>query len=200
VDKQHITGLILAGGRGSRMDGVDKGLQSLGGSTLVTQVMARLRPQVGTVMISANRHLEQYGRFGVPVWPDDLDRFGEYAGPLVGLHAGLSHCHTPYLACVPCDTPALPSDLLARLAQALEVHQAELAVADTGIGAERSVHRVCALMKTDVLDKLDSFLLSGKAKVGAWHGTLNTIEVDFSDEAAFYNINTLQELRPIQSR
>jgi molybdopterin-guanine dinucleotide biosynthesis protein A len=195
ADAQHITGLILAGGRGSRMEGVDKGLQNFGDSTLVAQVLARLQPQVSSVMINANRNLEQYRRFGVPVWQDDMEHFGEYAGPLAGLHAGLSHCNTPYLACVPCDTPSLPTDLVARLAQALQAHQADLAVAAANNGNQRNVHRVCALMKTEVLGRLERFLLDGNSKVGAWQAKLKTIEVDFDDDAAFSNINTLQELR-----
>jgi len=118
----QITGLVLAGGRGSRMGGVDKGLQHYKGRPLVQHVLDRLGPQVGGLMINANRHLDAYAAFGVPVWPDTL---ADYPGPL----AGLAHCPTPDLASVPCDSPLFPTDLVARLAAALAADAAQIAVA-----------------------------------------------------------------------
>ena len=102
IDPQHITGLVLAGGRGSRMGGVDKGLQLHHGVPLALHALRRLAPQVGPAMLNANRNVEAYAAFGAPVWPDTPPN---YAGPLAGFVAGLSHCHTPYLVTVPCDSP-----------------------------------------------------------------------------------------------
>ena len=117
IAREQITGLVLAGGRGSRMGGVDKGLQSYHGVPLALHALLRLAPQVGSAMINANRNLAAYESFGVPVWPDALP---DFAGPLAGFLAGLEHCETPYLVTLPCDSPLFPEDLVARLAQALE--------------------------------------------------------------------------------
>ncbi|MDH4289863.1 MAG: molybdenum cofactor guanylyltransferase, partial [Aquincola sp.] len=103
-----ITGLVLAGGRGSRMGGVDKGLQNHRGLPLAMQALLRLQPQVGHLMVNANRNLGAYEAFGAPVWPDPIEG---YAGPLVGFLAGLEHCETPWLVTVPCDTPDFPTEL-----------------------------------------------------------------------------------------
>ena len=127
-NQEHITGLILAGGRGSRMGHVDKGLQPFRGQTMAQHVLARLEPQVSTVAINANQHLDTYASFGAPVWPDDLEGF---AGPLAGLETGLRRCATPLLASVPCDSPFVPLDLVARLQQALHAVGADLALAET---------------------------------------------------------------------
>ena len=126
IDRQDITGLVLAGGRGSRMGGVDKGLQKHQGMPLAMHAMLRLAPQVGHVMINANRNLGAYESMGVPVWPDAL---ADYPGPLAGFLAGLEHCETPYLVTVPCDSPLFPEDLVDRLAQALAERDAEIAMA-----------------------------------------------------------------------
>ena len=124
--RDDMTGLILAGGRGSRMGGVDKGLQNHRGVPLALHALLRLGPQVGHAMINANRNLGAYESFGVPVWPDPVE---DFAGPLAGFLAGLEHCETPLLLTVPCDTPNFPEDLAARLASALAAEQAELASA-----------------------------------------------------------------------
>ena len=133
--KQQITGLILAGGEGRRMGGIDKGLQELDGCPLVQWVLDRLAPQVGEVFISANRNLARYGEFGHPVLPDRLDGF---AGPLAGLQEGLAQATTPLLVTAPCDSPFLPDDLVMRLYAALVAQQAELAVARAGGRAHRA--------------------------------------------------------------
>ena len=117
IAPEDITGLVLAGGRGSRMGGVDKGLQNHHGVPLALHALLRLAPQVGLTMINANRNLAAYESMGVPVWPDAL---ADFAGPLAGFLAGLEHCDTPYLVTVPCDSPRFPEDLVARLASALE--------------------------------------------------------------------------------
>lgn len=132
MNRADITGLILAGGRGSRMGNVNKGLQPFRGEPMVRHVLTRLAPQVGPLLINANRNLDAYAAFGVPVHPD---RLPDFAGPLAGLQTGLSHCDTTYLVTAPCDSPFLPDDLVARLGDALEAASADLAVAVTGDGA-----------------------------------------------------------------
>ncbi|HZR68384.1 MAG TPA: molybdenum cofactor guanylyltransferase MobA [Burkholderiales bacterium] len=184
-----ITGLILAGGRGSRMGGVDKGLQVLRGKPMIEWVLARFAPQVDEVLINANQNVERYARLGPRVVPDDI---GGYAGPLAGLHAGLQVAAHPLVATCPCDSPFLPPDLVARLRAALERDGADLAVAKTG----EQPHPVFSLVRRDALPGLARFLESGGRKIDAWYSGLKTVEVRFDDEAeAFSNINTREELR-----
>jgi molybdopterin-guanine dinucleotide biosynthesis protein A len=192
IDTNKITGLILAGGRGSRMGGVDKGLQTFRGAPMVLHVIMRLSPQVSGLMINANQNIGAYEGFGLPVWPDQLSGF---EGPLAGLQTGLSHCETDYLVTAPCDSPFLPEDLVERLGDALIAQNAELAVAVTGGADARQRHPVFCLMKASVLPHLTLFLQGGGRKIDAWYKSLNHTEVDFADEAAFRNINTLEELR-----
>jgi molybdopterin-guanine dinucleotide biosynthesis protein A len=183
-----VTGLILAGGKGSRMGGVDKGLQAFRGKRLVDHVYERFAPQVGGVIINANQNHEEYKTFGVRVVSDAI---GGFAGPLAGLHAGLSISKRPFLASVPCDSPFLPADLIERLYQRIDETGAELAVAKTG----EQPHPVFSLMRRGVLDHLAEFLKGGGRKIDAWYATLNVVEVAFDDEAdAFSNFNTLEEL------
>jgi molybdopterin-guanine dinucleotide biosynthesis protein A len=183
-----VTGLILAGGKGSRMGGVDKGLQAFRGRRLIDHVYERLAPQVGGVIINANQNQDAYRTFGVRVVSDAI---GGFAGPLAGFHAGLSVSKRPFLASVPCDSPFLPEDLIARLFARIDETGAELAVAKTG----DQPHPVFSLMRRGVLDHLSDFLKEGGRKIDAWYATLNVVEVAFDDEAeAFSNINTLEEL------
>jgi molybdenum cofactor guanylyltransferase len=187
MDPEQITGLILAGGRGSRMGGVDKGLQNYRGLPLAMHALLRLSPQVGQVMINANRNLGAYESFGAPVWPDALP---DFSGPLAGFLAGLDHCETPYLVTVPCDTPLFPTDLVARLSSALEAQGAEIAMARTGA----QVQPVFTLMKTSLLESLVRFTEGGGRKIDRWTAQHHTVEVDFDDESAFANANTQDEL------
>jgi len=183
-----VTGVILAGGMGRRMGGVDKGLVALDGKPMVEHVLARLAPQVDAVLINANQNLERYARLGVPVVPDAIPGF---AGPLAGLHAGLAAATTEFVATVPCDSPFLPHDLVARLMADLVAHRAELAVARTF----DQPHPVFALVRRRVFAHLASFLDGGGRKIDAWYATLATVETAFDDEAdAFRNINTGAEL------
>jgi molybdenum cofactor guanylyltransferase len=183
-----VTGLILAGGKGSRMGGVDKGLQAFRGKRLVDHVYERLAPQVGGIVINANQNQEAYRTLGVRVVSDAI---GGFAGPLAGMHAGLSVSKRPFLASVPCDSPFLPEDLIARLYARLDETGAELAVAKTG----EQPHPVFSLMRRGVLDHLGDFLKGGGRKIDAWYASLFVVEVAFDDEAdAFSNINTLEEL------
>lgn len=190
-NKQQITGLILAGGRGSRMGGVDKGLQPLDGLPLVAHVIQRLAPQVGQLMINANQNLPTYQKFSFPVIQDEVS---DFPGPLAGVQAGLHRCTTPYLLTVPCDGPFLPTDLVARLGTALESEDADVAIAVTGEGESQQMQPVYCLMKTALLPQVEGYLQSGKRRVDGWFAPLKVAKVHFDDEAAFRNINTLEEL------
>ncbi|HXE37140.1 MAG TPA: molybdenum cofactor guanylyltransferase MobA [Azonexus sp.] len=183
-----ITGVILAGGLGRRMGGIDKGLQELRGQPLVHWVVERLAPQVDELLINANQNGERYAAFGHRVVPDQIP---DFAGPLAGLHAALSAATHPLVATAPCDSPFLPADLIARLFAALTAAQADLAVARTF----DQPHPVFCLCKREVLPHLTEFLAGGGRKIDRWYSTLNIVEVAFDDEAdAFENINTREEL------
>jgi molybdopterin-guanine dinucleotide biosynthesis protein A len=184
---EQVTGIILAGGQGRRMGGVDKGLQLLHGRPMIAAVLARLAPQVSEILINANQNLDAYAKFGHRVVPDAI---GGFAGPLAGLHACLGEARHELVMTVPCDSPFLPLDLLARLRKHLGEN--DLAVAKTGSQA----HPVFSLVRASVHDHLSKFLSSGGRKIDAWYSTLEVVEVDFDDEAeAFRNINTLEELK-----
>jgi molybdopterin-guanine dinucleotide biosynthesis protein A len=181
-----VSGIVLAGGQGRRMGGVDKGLQMLRGRPMVAWVLERLAPQVSEIIVNANQNLEAYARFGHRVVPDAI---GGFAGPLAGLHAGLSAASHALAVTVPCDSPFLPLDLVARLRAALGAN--DLAVART----LDQPHPVFSLVRRSVLDHLSRFLEGGGRKIDAWYATLKVIEVPFDDEAdAFRNINTREEL------
>jgi molybdopterin-guanine dinucleotide biosynthesis protein A len=188
VVREKITGVVLAGGQGSRMGGVDKGLVPLRGRPMVDWVLERLRPQVDALIINANQNAERYAAFGHPVFPDDIAGF---AGPLAGLHAALARAEHPLVATVPCDSPFLPTDLVARLYAALAEHGAELAVARTFA----QPHPVFCLCRREVLPHLTAFLAEGGRKIDRWYATLRVVDVRFDDqEDAFRNINTRDEL------
>jgi molybdopterin-guanine dinucleotide biosynthesis protein A len=181
-----VTGIVLAGGQGRRMGGVDKGLQLLRGRPMVEHVLARLAPQVAEILINANQNLEAYGRFGHRVVADAI---GGFAGPLAGLQAGLAEASHALVVTVPCDSPFLPLDLVSRLQEALK--QNDLAVAKTG----EQAHPVFSLARASVREHLARFLAAGGRKIDAWYSTLKVVEVAFDDEAdAFRNINTREEL------
>ncbi|MGD9951775.1 MAG: molybdenum cofactor guanylyltransferase MobA [Burkholderiales bacterium] len=182
-----VSGIVLAGGQGRRMGGVDKGLQPLRGKPMVAWVLERLAPQVDEIVVNANQNLEAYARFGHRVVPDAI---GGFAGPLAGLHAGLAAVRHPLAVTVPCDSPFLPADLVARLRAALGGH--DLAVAKTGDQA----HPVFSLVRRAVHAHLAEFLAQGGRKIDAWYASLKVVEVSFDDEAeAFRNINTREELK-----
>lgn len=181
-----ISGIVLAGGLGRRMGGVDKGLQELRGKAMVQWVLERLAPQVDDIVINANQNLERYRGFGRCVVPDEI---GGFAGPLAGLHAGLKAIRHPLAVTAPCDSPFLPVDLVARLARHLE--DKDLAVAKTG----DQPHPVFALVRRQCRESLEAFLAQGGRKIDAWYASLKVVEVSFDDEAgAFRNINTPEEL------
>jgi molybdopterin-guanine dinucleotide biosynthesis protein A len=190
----RITGVILAGGRGQRMGGVDKGLQRFNGKPLAQWTLERLHPQVDTLLVSANRTLEAYRAFGFAVVTDATP---DFAGPLAGVQAALSAMKTPLLLTTPCDSPYLPDDLAARLLQGLQAAQADLAVAQTPDGMQRAF----CLMRGTVLPSLTAYLQSGGRKVGDWQEQQKFCSVSFTDQAdAFRNINTLAELSALQAR
>jgi molybdenum cofactor guanylyltransferase len=173
------------------MGSVDKGLVLLHGRSMVRHVLDRFAPQVDDVLINANQHLDQYAALGFRVIPDSIE---DFAGPLAGLHVGLTHATQPLVATVPCDSPFLPADLVARLLGALQNMDAELAVARTF----DQPHPVFALVRRSVLPHLTRFLEGGGRKIDAWYATLKTVEVAFDDKAdAFRNINTLAELQQL---
>lgn len=192
IEIERITGLVLAGGRGTRMGNVDKGLQVFRGAPMALHVILRLTPQVGTLIINANQNIGPYEGFGVPVLPDQI---GGFAGPLAGLQTGLSFCETDFLVTAPCDSPFLPHDLVERLGAALTESDADLAVAVTGAGHGLQSHPVFCLMKTALLPHLNLFLQQGQRKIDAWYASLHVVQVHFPDETAFRNINTLDDLR-----
>jgi len=196
IARDEITGLILAGGRGARMGGVDKGLQNHLGSPLALHALLRLGPQVGQIMINANRNLGAYESMGVPVWPDTLP---DYAGPLAGFLTGLERCETQYLVTVPCDSPRFPLDLVERLADGLESQQAEIALAATREGDSTQVHPVFCLMKTTLMESLVRFTHGGQRKIDRWTAQHRCVEVVFADAAAFTNANTASELQQLQT-
>ena len=195
IDTSDITGLVLAGGRGSRMGGSDKGLQTHRGMPLAMHALLRLAPQVGETMINANRNLGAYESMGAPVWPDALP---DYPGPLAGFLTGLEHCTTPYLATVPCDSPLFPDDLVARLAAGLTVDDAEVAIAATIEDCELRLQPVFCLMRASVLESLVRFTASGRRKIDVWTATLRNVAVTFDNAQAFVNANTAAELQALQ--
>jgi molybdopterin-guanine dinucleotide biosynthesis protein A len=183
-----ITGVILAGGQGRRMGGVDKGLQLLRGRPLLEWALERFAPQVDEILINANQNVERYQRFGHRVI---CDRIAGFAGPLAGLQCALLSASHPLVATVPCDSPFLPADLVARLEAGLRAGQAQLAVARTGT----QPHPVFCLCDRGVLEHLTAFLEAGGRKIDAWYASLRVAEVAFDDQAqAFSNINTIAEL------
>ena len=195
IDKSEITGIVLAGGRGTRMGGVDKGLQTHRGMPLAMHALLRLAPQVGEVMINANRNLGAYESMGVPVWPDALP---DYPGPLAGFLTGLERCETPFLATVPCDSPLFPDDLVQRLASPFDGDPTiEIAMAATREDGELKSQPVFCLMRSEVMESLLRFTQGGQRKIDRWTASHRTQLVAFDDAAAFSNANTPDELQAL---
>ncbi|RKZ61477.1 MAG: molybdenum cofactor guanylyltransferase MobA [Candidatus Parabeggiatoa sp. nov. 2] len=188
IDKTHLTGVILAGGRATRMGGQDKGLVSLNGKCMVEYVIAALRPQVGQLLISANRNQEQYAQLGnCPVL---ADTFGHLDGPLAGMATALAKAQTDYVLFVPCDAPLLSSQLAERLYTHLTQVNASVSVADDG----SRLHPVFSLLKRSLLAELLAFLKTGERSVHRFLGRHPLARADFSDVPdTFLNINTPEE-------
>ena len=197
ITPTDITGLILCGGRGSRMGGVDKGLQPYQGMPLAMHALMRLAPQVGEMMINANRNLAAYESMGLPVWPDLV---ADHPGPLAGWLAGLERCETRYMLTVPCDTPGFPADLVARLSEALAREGAEIAMAATLEDGRVQVQPVFCLVDAMLLESLAAYLKSGERKIDRWTAQHRCATVVFDDADAFFNANTLAELQALERR
>ena len=175
------------------MGGVDKGLKVLRGRPMVAWVIERFARQVEEVLINANQNLETYSALGYRVIPDTITGF---AGPLAGLHRGLSEARHELVATAPCDSPFLPTDLIQRLRGALDATSSVIAVAKTGT----QLHPVFCLCRKSVLPGLTQFLEGGGRKIDAWYASLKVVEVSFDDQAAaFSNINTEEELRAFEA-
>lgn len=204
IGASGITGLVLAGGRGTRMGGVDKGLQNFRGTPLALNALMRLQMQegglMGDFMVNANRNLAAYEAFGHPVWPDTL---ADYAGPLAGFMTGLAHCETPWLMTVPCDTPLFPVDLVQRLASAFENETTEIAMAAAREeNGQLRRQPVFCLLRADLLDSLVAFTQAGGRKIDRWTDQHRTVVIPFDrsgdDPQAFFNANTLAELQSLE--
>lgn len=204
-----ITAVVLAGGRGSRMGGVDKGLQNFRGMPLVMHALMRLQMQegalIGESMVNANRNLSAYESMGVSVWPDASPE--EFSGPLAGFLTGLERCESPYLLTVPCDTPLFPLDLAQRLMHALEEQEADIAVASAPETDESALTKlrpqpVFCLLKSELMESLMAFMQGGGRKIDAWTAQHRVVHVAFDtqsdDPKAFANVNTLQELHALE--
>ena len=206
ISARDVTGLVLAGGRGTRMGGVDKGLQLFEGTPLALHALRRLQQQVAGAAVNANRNLAAYEAFDAPVWPDGL---ADYPGPLAGFLSGLSHCPTPWLLTVPCDTPRFPEDLAKRMVDALtDSGDAEIAIAAApeadrhGAVALRAQPVFC-LLPTALLGSLSLFVGQGGRKIDEWTAQHRCVQVAFDrpgdDPVAFANANTLAELKALEA-
>ncbi|MBB3331050.1 molybdopterin-guanine dinucleotide biosynthesis protein A [Halomonas campaniensis] len=191
ITQDELTGMILAGGQGRRMGGRDKGLVTFAGRPLVAHVRQRLEGRVREVLINANRHLDDYRPLADRVI---VDAETGYQGPLMGIYSGLRAATTPWLLVVPCDTPALPADLVERLVAGLG--DGDIAVADDG---ER-LHPVVALIRTSLADDLAAALAAGERKIDRWYARHAWRRVDVSDcPEAFANLNTDDEKRRLET-
>lgn len=203
IEQNQITGMVLAGGRGSRMGGTDKGLQNFNGTPLALHALLRLQMQdgglVGDQMINANRNLAAYEAFGVPVWPDGIS---DFPGPLGGFLTGLERCETPYLLTVPCDVPRFPLDLARRLAAAFDDPATEIAMVSAPEDGQLRTQPVFCLMRIELLESLTLFTQAGGRKIDAWTVQHRTVDVPFNqpgdDPSAFRNANTLAELHALE--
>ena len=200
IDPKDITGLALCGGRGSRMGELDKGLVNFMGSPLIQHVLQRLRPQVGEIVINANRNLSAYEAFCDRVL---CDIEGNFEGPLAGFRVGLEHIQTPFLMTVPCDCPLFPLDLAKRLGEGLVQNNAQLAMVRSLENGLLRNQPVFSLMRTQVLEDLKAFMSNGGRKIEDWTNSLKSVTVDFDqdsdDPLSFTNINTTEQLQALQS-
>jgi molybdenum cofactor guanylyltransferase len=188
-----ITGLVLAGGLARRMGGIDKGLVDLGGKPMIEHVLAALRPQVGRLLINANRNLEDYARFGVPVVTDTIEGF---QGPLAGIYSGLAVVETPYLLTAPCDSPLLAPDLAACMVRALDAEQADLAVAHDG----QRQQPVFLLLRRELAPDLQAYLAGGDRKIDLWFARHRVANAGLGHRRdSFVNVNDPEERRRVEA-
>ncbi len=192
-DFQNITGVVLAGGRARRMGGEDKGLLKVSGKAMIEYMIAALQTQVKNTVISANRNLSIYSRYGFPVIADSGDGFD---GPLAGMASCMQAINTEYLITVPCDSPLLPEDYVMRMLTALEVDNADIGVADSG----KRIQPVFSLLKCSLLESLMAYLNSGERKIDRWFQQHTMTRVDFSDKPeTFINVNTPEDIRDMET-
>jgi molybdopterin-guanine dinucleotide biosynthesis protein A len=197
ISSEQITGLILAGGRAQRMGGIDKGLIPFHQKPLIEATIQRLKTQVGSILINANRNITKYAVYGYPVIMDETP---DFSGPLAGFLMGLKNCKTPYLLTTPCDSPLFPKDLGAKLANELERNDLDLVYASSK-EADGKVwaQPVFCLMRTNLQDSLSSFLSKGDLKIDRWFKELKSGTVIFDDAQAFANANTPEELQSLEA-
>jgi molybdenum cofactor guanylyltransferase len=194
ISQAKITGVILAGGRATRMGGMDKGLVVLNGIPMLEHILATLRPQVGDVLINANRNIERYADYGYKVVPDML---GDYFGPLAGMASAMQAAGTEYILTVPCDSPLLPSDLAVRLAAALTRDRADIGVAHDG---ER-MQPVFSLLRCNLLASMLAYLNSGERKIDLWYAKHKLAIADFTDSPeTFLNVNTPEDRAALEAK
>ena len=196
ISSEYITGLILAGGRAQRMGGIDKGLIPFHGKPLIESAISRLKPQVSTILINANRSITKYSHYGYPVLMDETP---DFSGPLAGFSVGLKHCKTPYLLTSPCDSPLLPTDLAEKMAHQLEDDDLELVFASSKEDDGKTWSQpVFCLMKSNLQDSLNAFLSKGDLKIDRWFKELHSATVVFENAQAFANVNTPEELAALE--
>lgn len=194
ISPESVTGVVLAGGAARRMGGSDKGLVPLAGRPMIEYVLDALRPQVGSLLINANRNPDQYGRYGVPVLADQLSGF---QGPLAGMAAAMQSARTEFIVTAPCDSPFVPADLVRRLGRSLTAGGADVSVAH----ADGRLQPVFTLLRTALLGSLLEYLDRGERKIDLWFSGQRTTTADFSDAPeAFLNINTPDDVRRIEAR
>jgi molybdopterin-guanine dinucleotide biosynthesis protein A len=197
ISTEQITGLILAGGRAQRMGGIDKGLIPFHQKPLIEATIQRLKTQVGSILINANRNITKYAVYGYPVIMDETP---DFSGPLAGFLMGLKSCKTPYLLTTPCDSPLFPEDLGAKLANELEHNNLDLVYASSKEADGKVWAKpVFCLMRTNLQDSLSSFLSKGDLKIDHWFKELNSGTVIFDNAQDFANANTPEELQHLEA-
>ena len=189
ISLDDITGVILAGGMGRRRGGVDKGLRNFKNAPLALHAMMRLNGQVGDICINANRNIGVYEGFGVEVVCDIQP---DYAGPLAGMQAALAHTNLPYLVTVPCDVPMFPLNLVEKLSAPFEKNVGLMLTVASTKGRH---HPVFCMMRN-----MEEFLRKGGRKIDAWYANIPHEAVEFDDESAFHNVNTLEELKELEQK
>lgn len=195
ISREKITGLILAGGRAQRMGGIDKGLIPFHGKPLIESAISRLKPQVGTIIINANRNITKYAHYGYPVL---MDATPDFSGPLAGFSIALQNCKTPYLLTSPCDSPLLPSDLAEKMTEELEKNNLDLVYASSIENGKQWAQPVFCLMRSHLHNSLDNFLSKGDLKIDRWFKELKSATCVFENATAFANVNTPEELASLE--
>ncbi len=193
ISKNDVTGVVLAGGQARRMEGQDKGLVLLNNKPMIEYVIEALKPQVGSLLINANRNHDKYSEYGFDIVSDELSG---YHGPLAGMASSLNKINTPYMLTAPCDSPFIPDDLAQRLMTSLETENADISVAHNG---ER-MQPVFCLMKKELMSSMNNFLSQGERKIDKWFNQHALAIADFSDiPKTFDNLNTIEDIKSVES-